>query len=225
MRRAPLLPVVAALVFAAAAAAGIAAGGLAGFASPLASRILYVHVPSAWAAYAAFAVVVGAGAAVLRGGPRAEAWDALALACAEVGALFAGLALVTGIVWARAEFGGDYSLVRDPKLLTTLVLVLAYVGYLMLRRGVDVPERRARLAAVYGVAAFVGVPLSWLANRAATPHPDLTRGTELAPALWGLLLLALAAFTLVGAALAHVRYALARVEAAVERGRGDLLGG
>jgi len=222
--RRTVLAVAAVLVFAVATAVGIAAGGLAGFVSPLASRILYVHVPSAWAAYLAFAAVVAASIGVLRGGARAETWDLAALACAEVGALFGGLALVTGVVWARAEFGGDYSLVRDPKLLTTLVLELAYLGYLMLRRGVDTPERRARLAAVYGVAAFVGVPLSWLANRAATPHPDLTRGTELSGSLWAILLLSLAAFTLVGAALARVRFDLARVEAAVERRRGDLVG-
>lgn len=204
----------------AALVAGILWGGLEGFRAPLTSRIFYVHVPSAWVAYGAFAATAVASAMVLMGRRTATA-DTVALAAAEVGALFGGVALVTGAVWARAEFGGDYSLVRDPKLVTTLVLELAYLGYLALRRGVDDPPRRARLAAVYGIAALVGVPASYLANRAATPHPDFLAGTTLAPDAVGLLLASLAAFTLLAISLVWLRADLARVEARLE---GDLDG-
>lgn len=195
--------------------AGILWGELAGFRAPLTSRIFYVHVPSAWVAYLAFGVAAVASARVLAD-KRAETADLVALAAVEVGALFAGVALVTGAVWARAEFGGDYVLVRDPKLVTTLVLELAYLGYLALRRSVDDPPRRARLAAVYGIAALVGVPASYLANRATTPHPDFLAGTELAPSAMGLLFGALAAFTFLAAVLAALRFDLARVEATLE---------
>lgn len=214
------LAAVALLATLAALLAGILRGELEGFRAPLSSRIFYVHVPSAWVAYAAFGVAAVASAMVLAE-RRAATADLVALAAVEVGALFGAVALVTGAVWARVEFGGSYSLVRDPKLVTTLVLELAYLGYLALRRGVDDPARRARLAAVYGIAALVGVPASYLANRAATPHPDFLAGTTLAPGAMGLLLAALAAFSLLAATLVLLRIDVARVEAELE---GDIDG-
>lgn len=212
--RAPFLATCAGALAATALAVAFAFGALAGFA-PLTSRLLYVHVPAAWVAYLAFAVAAGASIAVL-GDRRAERNDLVALAAVEVGALFGAVALVTGIVWARVEFGGDYSLVQDAKLITTLVLELAYLGYLALRRNVDAPPERRRLAAVYGVVALVGVPASYLANRATTPHPDLAGGTGLAGGVWVLLLLATAAFSALFAALARWRFDLAVREALAE---------
>ncbi|MDQ4095752.1 MAG: cytochrome c biogenesis protein CcsA, partial [Actinomycetota bacterium] len=49
-------------------------------------RIFYVHVPSAWVGYLAFAVVFIASIAFLRTGARR--WDLLAAAAAEIGVLF-----------------------------------------------------------------------------------------------------------------------------------------
>lgn len=198
--------------------AGFLWGELAGFRAPLSSRLFYVHVPSAWVAYLAFGATAVASGVVLARGPRpapVDRADLVALASAEVGALFGAVALVTGSIWARAEFGGDYSLVRDPKLITTLVLELAYFGYLALRRSVDDPPRRARLAAVYGIAALVGVPASYLSSRVAT-HPDFMTGTTVGSGAVALLLASLVGFTLLAAALVALRVDLAKVESALE---------
>lgn len=190
----------------------------ANFAAPMTQRIFYYHVPAAWVAYLAFGVTAAASALVLydprapRLGPRA---DALAVASAEIGLVFSLVALVTGLVWARQEFLG-YSPLEDPKVITLGVVVLSYLAYFALRSGIDEPARRQRLAAVFGVLALVGVPLSYFASRASL-HPDFTRPEEsLAPELRWILLASVAAFTLLYAALATLRYRIARVERHLE---------
>ena len=187
----------------------VVAPPFAGFNAPLTQRIFYYHVPAAWVAYLAFAVTALASAMHLRdGSPRA---DRLARASAEVGTLFALVALGTGLVWARQEFLG-YSALEDPQVISLAVLILTYLGYMTLRGGIDDPRRRGRLAAVYGLLAVVGVPLSYLASKASI-HPDFSRpNQELDPLLWALLLASTVAFTLLYAALVHLRARLARLE-------------
>jgi heme exporter protein C len=84
----------------------------------------------------------------------------------------------------------------------------------MLRAAIEGPERRARLAAVYGIVAFVTVPLSWSAMRWwRTIHPDvLTGGGEMAltPKMTHTLLVSLAAFTLLYVTLLRRRMRLER---------------
>jgi heme exporter protein C len=50
---------------------------------------------------------------------------------------------------------------------STLVLWLAYVGYLAVRTLIRDDRERMRTAAVYGIVAFLTVPLSFLASRIA----------------------------------------------------------
>ena len=82
---------------------------------------------------------------------------------AEVGVLLAGLALVTGMIWARRSWGVWWT--WDPRLTTTMILWFLYAGYLVLRK-MDMPrERQANLCAVVGIVAFVDVPLVFLSAR------------------------------------------------------------
>jgi heme exporter protein C len=118
-------------------------------------RAFYFHVPSAWVAYLAFAIVFVSSIAYLRTGARR--WDLLAHASAETGILFCSLVLVTGPIWARPVWGTWWQ--WDARLTSTLVLWLAYVGYLMLRSLASRPERVGRLAAVVGIVGFLDVPV------------------------------------------------------------------
>lgn len=181
----------------------------AGFNAPMTQRIFYYHVPAAWVAYLAFALTAGASAWHLW--KRAPAADRVARASAEVGTLFALVALGTGLLWARVEFIG-YSPIEDPQVISLSVVILAYLGYFALRGALDEPRRRARSAAVYGLLAFVGVPLSYLASKASI-HPDFTRPEQsLDPLLGIILLFCTASATLLYAALVQARVRLARVE-------------
>ena len=77
--------------------------------------------------------------------------------------LLAGLALVTGMIWARRSWGVWWT--WDPRLTTTLVMWFIYAGYLVLR-GLDLPPQRKRMiCAVVGVVAFLDVPLVFLSAR------------------------------------------------------------
>lgn len=118
-------------------------------------RIMYVHVPSAWLAYLAFVVVFIASAGWLWS--RRPVFDAVAVSSAEIGVLFTALALVSGSIWAKPTWGVWWT--WEPRLLTTAVMFVMYLGYLLLRGLSSDPERRATSAAVVGVVAVVNVPI------------------------------------------------------------------
>lgn len=118
-------------------------------------RLMYVHVPAAWVAYLSFAVTAGAAAAWLwRRQPR---YDRIAVASAEAGVFFTGLAIVLGSIWGKPTWGVWWT--WDPRVVTTAVMFFVYLGYLALRRATLDPVARARRSAVFGVVAFVQVPI------------------------------------------------------------------
>lgn len=127
----------------------------------LAQKIFYLHLPCAWWGLVSFFVVFLASAAYLL---RPRPWlDHLAHAACEAGLALAGLALATGMVWARLAWGVWWT--WDPRLSTSLVMCLIYGGYMALR-GQSMPAaRQARICAVLGVAAFLDVPLVFFSAR------------------------------------------------------------
>jgi heme exporter protein C len=93
------------------------------------ARIMYLHVPGAWLGYLAFFVTFLYSLLYLfRQGPR---YDRVASASAEIGLVFMGLALVTGMLWARPTWGVYWT--WEPRLTTTAILFAIYVGYFLLR--------------------------------------------------------------------------------------------
>ncbi len=139
--------------------------------NPVNFKIFYFHVPIATTAYLAFAIVFACGILYLR--TKKEKWDRIAISASENGVIFAALTLITGSLWARSAWG-EFWVSWDVRLNTSLVLFLIYVSYLMVRKGIDEPEKRARLSAVFGIFGFISVPLSFLSIRLwnrATVHP------------------------------------------------------
>ena len=118
-------------------------------------RIMYLHVPSVWVAYLAFAVVLVASVAYLA--RRSEPADRLAHASAEVGVLFTGLTIATGSIWGKPTWGTWWT--WDARLTTVSILFVMYLGYLLLRGMIDDRERGARFAAVLGIVAAFNIPL------------------------------------------------------------------
>ncbi len=170
-------------------------------------RIFYFHVASAWVGFFGFFVTFVGGVGYLATNNRR--WDILALSSAEVGLVYISMTLVTGMLWAKPAWGTYWT--WEPRLTISAVQWLMYVAYVMLRGSVFSPEREARFAAVYGIAAFVTVPLSWFAIRWwRTIHPQVvsSAGMALAPKMIHTLLVSIAAFTLVYFALLRQRIAL-----------------
>jgi heme exporter protein C len=118
-------------------------------------RLMYVHVPAAWVTFFAFGIVFLASCAYLKTGHIR--WDRIAAASAEIGVQFCALTILLGSLWGRPVWGTWWT--WDPRLTTTAVLLLIYVGYLSLRRVADSPARRAKWSAVVGVVGFIDVPI------------------------------------------------------------------
>ena len=141
-------------------------------------RIIFVHVPSALGAYAAFGLtVVGSVMWLWR---RSVWWDVTAHAGAEVGVLLCGLMLVTGMLWGRPTWG-TYWEWGDVRLVTTLILLLVMVGYLSVRALGGDPASVATRAAVVGLVGGVNIPIvnrsvDWWANRTLHQQSSLTDG-------------------------------------------------
>jgi heme exporter protein C len=181
-----------------------------------AQRIMYVHVPSAWLAYLAFAVTAAASALFLWPRTRDRRWDLLAGASAEVGVVFTGLTLVTGSLWGRPIWGTWWE--WDARLTTTAVLFFLYLGYLAVRRVGGEPAVRGRRSAIVGLLAFADVPIvhfsvNWwetLHQKATVLTPDLKVEMDTSMAL--VLLGGVVAFTLLYGWLVGARYRLADLD-------------
>ena len=121
-------------------------------------KIRYVHVPSAWNAFMAFFVVAVASLLYLWKGQ--EKHDLLAASAAEVGTLFTGLTLALGSIWGRPTWGVWWT--WDPRLTSTAVLFLVFVGYLALRSFVEDSDRRAQWSAAVGLLGALNVPIVYM---------------------------------------------------------------
>lgn len=141
-----------------------------GFQAPGSSRILFFHVPMAWASFLGFlAAAVWSIRYLLRRDPRHDRAAAVAV---QLGLLFGVLATVTGAMWARIEWGAWWN--WDPRQTSILISLLFYGAYLSLRGAVEDPEKRARLAAAYAIMGLVVTPfLYWIMPRLTfSLHPE-----------------------------------------------------
>ena len=178
-------------------------------------RLMYVHVPAAWTAYLSFAVVLVASLAYLW--QRDLRWDARAQAAAELGAGLTALTLALGSLWGRPVWGVWWA--WDPRLVSTAVLLLVYVGYLGVR-GLSVdPHANARRAAVVGVLGFIEVPVVhfsvlWWRSLHQPPTVLQPGSPPIAAPMLAALLTGVAAFTLLAAWIYLRRLTQLRLRAA-----------
>jgi len=176
-------------------------------------KIFYFHLSAAWAGMLSFMIAAIAGGIYLA--RRQTRWDQLSLSAVEVGLVLMLMAIVGGSIWARQAWNTWWT--WDPRLTTVTIMELVYLAYFLLRQGVDDPERRARFGAVYAVVGFLSVPLMYLSiHLYRTIHPLLlgstaNDGMQLAPQMTQTLLISLAAFSVLLAALLYRRVRLARL--------------
>jgi heme exporter protein C len=161
-----------------------------------AQRIIYFHVPVAWLSMLAFGVTAIGSVVYLITSKRL--WDSLAVSSAELGVVFTLAAMASGSLWAKPAWNTWWT--WDPRLTTYTIMFLLYVAYFMLRSAMDDPARRARFAAVYGIFAFLSVPITFMSIRWwRTIHPvliDPKSGFGLSKNMMPVFFLSLIAFTL-----------------------------
>ncbi len=167
-------------------------------------RIIFFHVPAAITAM--LCASVAAIASVLFLVTKSFKYDAVAVAVTEVGLAFLAANLVTGSIWGRIIWGIWWT--WDARLTSALVCWLLYAGYLMLRRAIEEPTTRARIAAVFNIFAFADVPIvifsiKWW--RTQHPQPVFWGGGSIDPAMYTTALLNLIALVLLGVILTLIR--------------------
>jgi len=175
-------------------------------------RIFYYHVPSAISAFIAFFIVFLGSVAFLV--TRDDKWDVLAVSGAEVGVACSSIVLITGPIWARPVWGIWWT--WDARLTSTFVLWLLYISYLILRGLLEDPQRRATLSAIFGIFAFLDVPLVYLSNRLwRTQHPQPVvlggQNSGLAPGMGQVLLICFISIACVMVVVLMDRYQLGRL--------------
>jgi len=131
-------------------------------------RVFYFHVATAWVGMLGFMAAGVAGIAYLRTSNRR--WDIVSLAAVEISLVFFFVAIIMGSIWARPAWGTWWT--WEPRLTTATIVELVYAAYLLLRQGIEDPDRRARFGAVYTLLGFISVPLTFVAIRLfRTIHP------------------------------------------------------
>ncbi len=158
-------------------------------------RIFYLHVSSAWVGFFAFFVVFVSGIFYLR--RRQPEWHFIARASAEIGVFFTTYVLGSGMLWARAAWRTWW--VWDARLTTTLIMWFIYLGYLFLHLVTrDKSENQQKLTAIYGIIAFINVPLVFMSIRWwRTMHPVVIdmEGGGLSPRMVQVLIYSLVTLT------------------------------
>ena len=185
-------------------------------------RVFYFHVAAGWVGALAFLVTAAAGGIYLARSDRR--WDQIAVASVEIGLVFTLINIISGSIWARPIWNTWWT--WDPRLTTATIMVLIYVAYLMLRQGIDEPDRRARFGSVYGIVGFLSVPLTFLSIRifrtihpvvVGSGDPTASGAFDMTPRILQAFLFSLLTFTLLYATLLWHRLRLGRLADKVEQ--------
>lgn len=167
-------------------------------------KIFYFHVPAAYVMYVG-ATVCFAGSAWYLVSANKKA-DAIAQAGGEIAVAFGLIVLITGPLWARKAWGTYWT--WDPRLTTTLLALLIYVAYLVLRAFGGEGEAERKFAAALGILGVADLPIiHFSVRRWSGQHPNVINkgGGGLDPRMVPALLLSLAAFTALAVVLVWVR--------------------
>jgi heme exporter protein C len=131
-------------------------------------KVFYFHVATAWVGMLGFIVAALVSIVYLR--TQNLKWDIVGFAAVEISLVFFLVAIVLGSIWARPAWGTWWT--WEPRLTTAAILEMVYLAYLLLRQGIEDPDRRARFGAVYTLLGGLSVPITFVSIRIfRTIHP------------------------------------------------------
>jgi heme exporter protein C len=139
-------------------------------------KIFYLHVPLAICSLGGFVLAGIHAIRHLRSGNPVH--DARSYVSIHLSVLFGVAVLLSGSIWARAQWG-KWWVWDEPTLVSFLIVFLLYVTYYPLRYSIDDPQRRARYASVFAITAGAFVPINFIAVRMAESlvHPRVLNQT------------------------------------------------
>ncbi len=168
----------------------------------------YTHVPAALVCYLAFFISLVASIMYLK--KRERRYDMAAEVLVIIGLVYGIVALISGAIWANAAWGLYWN--WDPKQTTTLILWIAYAGYIAVKYSISEVERRAVIGAVYNVLAFSLIPLTFLSVMLWQSLHPRAQEIMLSMPVKATLILNLAAASLIFAYLIITTYSLWSLE-------------
>ena len=125
-------------------------------------RMNYFHVPMWFAMMFLFTYSVWSSVQYLRSHQIKH--DDRAVESVKVAFFFGGLGLVTGMLWGNATWGTFWT--SDPKLNNTMIGLLIYSAYFVLRGSLQDETQRGRVSAVYNIFSYaVFIPLIYVLPR------------------------------------------------------------
>ncbi|WP_134089314.1 cytochrome c biogenesis protein [Olivibacter sp. XZL3] len=113
-------------------------------------RNTYFHIPMWFAMILLYVISVVYSIKYLSSGETKH--DLLAVESVNVGIIFCGFGLITGMLWADVTWGEPWP--NDPKLNGSAIATLMYLAYLVLRNALDEEQKRAKISAIYNIFAF-----------------------------------------------------------------------
>jgi heme exporter protein C len=185
-------------------------------------KVFYFHVATAWVGMLGFVAVTVVAIIYLR--TKDLKWDTIGVAAVELSLVFFLIAIVLGSIWARPAWGTWWT--WEPRLTTAAILEMIYLAYLLLRQGIEDPERRARFGAVYALLFSLSVPLSFFSIRIfRTIHPVVigesgaqAQGSfNMTPAMLQTMLFSIAVFSVIFVTLFWHRIRLGQFSERVEQ--------
>ncbi|HHH31378.1 MAG TPA: hypothetical protein ENK57_23940, partial [Polyangiaceae bacterium] len=118
-------------------------------------KIFYFHVPSAIGMYVGAGVCfIGSAGYLAKGSTK---WDALARAGADVAVVMGLMLCVSGAFWGAKAWGVYWT--WDPRLTTSLLQVLVYVAYVILRSFTAGGDAERKFAAALGILGAANLPI------------------------------------------------------------------
>lgn len=185
-------------------------------------KIFYFHVATAWVGMLGF--IVAAIVAVIYLRTQDLKWDIVGVAAVEISLVFFLITIVFGSIWARPVWGTWWT--WEPRLTSAAILEMVYLAYLLLRQGIEDPDRRARFGAVYTILGGLSVPITFFSIRFfRTIHPVVIGEANaqaqgsfgMTPAMLQTMLFSIAVFSIVFVTLFWHRIRLGQFAEKVEQ--------
>lgn len=167
-------------------------------------KIFYFHMPTAITSFAALGFTAYFAIRYLM--TKDMRYDTCSRIATEVSLVFIICVMCTGESWERFEWGVWWT--WEPRLTTYLILMLIVIAYFVLRTAITEPERRAAFSSVFGIIAFIDVPICFMVTRLipSSTHPVVLRtDAGLSPDMLAALLPSMIGIMLIGYGLYQLR--------------------
>jgi heme exporter protein C len=139
----------------------------------ISGRPIFYMVPFAFSTYLCFGIALICGLLFLLW-KKDLRLDLVLVSSAQIGVVLGAITIIVGMIWAKVEWGAFWD--WNDRETITLVMWLIYVGLLIFRDMLEVEnlEKKATISAVFGIVAFVSVPLSYVIVGVLHPNPQQT---------------------------------------------------